>query len=134
MRTDPAGINSITERVIGCAIKVHRILGPGLLESAYAPCLALELRECGLQIEQKKAVPLIYRGIVLDVCYWLDMVVNDLVVVELKSVEQLAPVHNAQLLTYLRLTGRPVGLLMNFNCRVLKDGIKRIINREAFIK
>jgi GxxExxY protein len=128
MLTNPDGINDLTGDIIGSAIKVHEALGPGLLESAYAACLAYELRECGHSIELKKAVPLVYRGINLGVSYYLDMLVADRVIVELKSVGELAPVHGAQMLTYLRLLQRPVGLLINFNVVVLKDGVRRIIN------
>jgi GxxExxY protein len=131
MLTDPEGTNTLTRSIIGCGIKVHRALGPGLLESAYTPCLAFELVERGFTVELKKPVPLVYRGKRFDACYWLDMMVNGLVIVELKSVEALAPIHKAQLLTYLRLTDCPVGLLLNFNVEVLKDGIQRVINPEA---
>jgi GxxExxY protein len=128
MLTDPAGTNGVTHDIIGCGIKVHKALGPGLLESAYAACLALELSECGHVVELRRAVPLVYRSVTLDVSYWLDMIVDGRVIVELKSVAALAPIHEAQMLTYLRLTRCPVGLLINFNVQVLKDGIRRIIN------
>ena len=128
MLTDPAGTNDVTHDIIGCAIKVHKALGPGLLESAYTPCLALELTESGHAVELRKPVPLVYRSVTLDVCYWLDMLIDQCVIIELKSVEALAPIHEAQILTYLRLTRRPVGLLINFNVPVLKDGIRRVVN------
>jgi GxxExxY protein len=128
MLTDPAGTNDVTHDIIGCSIKIHKALGPGLLESAYAPCLALELAESGHAVELRKPVPLVYRSVTLDVCDWLDMMVDGRVIVELKSVDALAPIHEAQMLTYLRLTRCPVGLLINFNVQVLKDGIRRIIN------
>jgi GxxExxY protein len=131
--SDPEGTNSITRDIIGCAIKVHKALGPGLLESAYLPCLALELSECGRIVELKKPVPLVYRGIVLDAVYFLDMLVDAKVVVEVKSVDQLAPIHTRQLLTYLRLIKCPVGLLINFSVQVLKDGVRRVINPAASI-
>lgn len=131
MLTDPAGTNDLTHDIIGCSIKVHRALGPGLLESAYEPCLALELTESGHVVEVRKPVPLVYRGIKLENCYSLDMMVDGRVIVELKSVEAFAPIHDAQMLTYLRLTRCPVGLLINFNVRVLKDGIRRIINPDG---
>ncbi len=131
MLTDPAGTNDLTHDIIGCGIKVHRALGPGLLESAYEPCLVLELTESGHVVERRKPVPLVYRGIKLDNCYSLDMMVDGRVIVELKSVETFAPIHEAQMLTYLRLTNCPVGLLINFNVRVLKDGIRRIINPDG---
>ena len=118
MLTDPAGTNDVTHDIIGCSIKVHQALGPGLLESAYAPCLAFELRESGHAVELRKPVPLVYRSVTLDVCYWLDMMIDGRVIVELKSVDALAPIHDAQMLTYLRLTRCPVGLLINFNAPV----------------
>jgi GxxExxY protein len=127
MLTD-TGSNHITHDIIGCAIKVHKALGPGLLESAYAACLAFELTECGHAVEIKKPVPLVYRSITLSVSYSLDMLVDGQVVVELKSVDALAPIHDAQLLTYLRLTGCKVGLLINFNVPVVKDGIRRKVS------
>ena len=107
---------------------MHKVLGPGLLESAYEQCLALELSESGHSVELRKAVPLIYRSLTLDACYFLDMMVDGRVIVELKSVDALAPVHEAQMLTYLRLTKCPVGLLINFNVQLLKDGVQRIVN------
>ena len=128
MLTDPAGTNDVTHDIIGCAIKVHKALGPGLLESAYTPCLALELMESAHAVELRKPVPLVYRSVTLDVCYWLDMLIDQCAIVELKSVEALAPIHEAQMLTYLRLTRCPVGLLINFNVPVLKDGIRRVVN------
>jgi GxxExxY protein len=128
MLTDPAGTNHVTHDIIGCSIKIHKALGPGLLESAYGPCLALELTESGHIVELRKAVPLIYRSVTLDVCYWLDMLIDGRVIVELKSVDALAPIHEAQMQTYLRLTRCPVGLLINFNVPVLKDGVRRIVN------
>jgi len=100
----------------------------GLLESAYAACLAFELTECGHLVEARKPVPLVYKGIALSVSYYLDMLVDGEVVVELKSVDAVAPIHEAQLLTYLRLTGSKVGLLINFNVPVVKDGVHRIVS------
>ena len=120
--------NKLTERIIGAAIEVHRALGPGLLESAYVACLTLELVQRGHTVELKKAVPLAYKTIKLEVSYQLDMLVNGQIIVELKSVDALLPVHEAQMLTYLRLTGCPVGLLINFNVEILKDGIRRKFN------
>ena len=131
MLVDPSGTNHITRDIIGHAIKIHKVLGPGLLESAYAACLALELTDAGHTIELKKAVPLVYRDVTLDVAYFLDLLVDGRVIVELKSVDALAPVHEAQMLTYLRLTQCPVGLLINFNVQVLKDGIQRVVNSMA---
>jgi len=121
-------IDSITRRIIGAAIEVHPRLGPGLLESAYQTCLAFELRHIGLKVEEQKALPVVYRDVKLDCGYRLDLVVEDSVVVEIKAVEQLAPIHDAQVLSYLRLSGHRVGLLINFHVRVLKNGLKRIVN------
>jgi GxxExxY protein len=117
--------NEITERVIGCAINVHRALGPGLLESAYRICLAEEFRYQGIAFESERAIPVVYRGVTLDCAYRADFLVAGCVVVELKAVIKLDPVFEYQLLTYLKLTGYPVGLLLNFNVPVLKDGIRR---------
>jgi len=122
-------LNKLTERIIGVAIEVHRELGPGLLESVYQRCLAIALREAGLNVEEERPVPICFRGQrISDDGYRLDMIVEDTVVLELKSVAALTDVFKKQLLTYLRLTGKPVGLLINFNEVVLKNGIKRIIN------
>jgi len=121
-------LNSITEAIIGAAIAVHRALGPGLLESAYEACLAFELRERGLKVEQQKALPVVYRTVKLDCGYRLDLVVEDAVVVEIKAVEHLAPIHEAQLLSYLRLADKRIGLLINFHVKILKDGVRRIVN------
>jgi GxxExxY protein len=121
-------LDSITRRIIGSAIEVHRRLGPGLLESAYETCLAFELRRTGLRVEAQKPLPVIYRDVKLDCGYRLDLVVEDSVVVEIKAVDQLAPIHDAQLLSYLRLSGKRVGLLINFHVRVLKNGLKRVVN------
>jgi GxxExxY protein len=120
-------LNKITEIIIGSAIAVHRELGPGLLESAYEACLAYELMETGLEIERQRPLPIRYRGVQLDCGYRLDMVVAESVIVELKAVDRLEPIHEAQLLSYLKLSGLEVGLLINFNVRYLKDGIRRLI-------
>ena len=121
-------VNEITEKVIAAAIAVHRALGPGLLESAYAACLAYELAERGLAIERQKELPVIYRGVKVDCGYRIDLLVQGLVVVELKTVEELGPIHEAQLLSYLKLSGCRVGLLINFNVKMLKQGIRRMVN------
>ncbi len=121
-------LDRITESIIGDAIEVHRALGPGLLESAYEACLAFELVEHGLRIERQKALPVVYRDVKLDCGYRLDILVEDAVVVEIKAVDQIAPIHKAQLLSYLRLSKCPVGLLINFNVKVLKSGIIRMVN------
>ncbi|MBN2563387.1 MAG: GxxExxY protein [Phycisphaerae bacterium] len=125
------GVNAITEVIIGAAIAVHRALGPGLLESAYEACLAYELAERGVAIERQKGLPAKYRGVKVDCGYRIDLLVEGLVVVELKAVEKLDPIHEAQLLSYLRLSGCPVGLLINFNVKMLKKGIRRMVNDPA---
>ncbi|MGA7194294.1 MAG: GxxExxY protein [Anaerolineales bacterium] len=122
------GLNKITEGIIGAAIEVHKNLGPGLLESAYQAALAYELTERGFKIEQQKSLPLLYKNIKLEAGYRLDFLVNDKVVVEIKSMEGLAPIHEAQLLSYLRLSNCKVGLLINFNVKLLKQGVKRLVN------
>ena len=126
----PDAVNETTGIVIGGAIKVHSIFGPGLLESASFVCLVHELRRAGARVATQQPVLVNYDGVALDCAYRLDMVVNELVVVELKTIERFAPIHTAQMITYLKLTGLPVALLINFNVRVLKDGIKRVINRD----
>lgn len=120
-------INSLTHETIGAAIEVHRHLGPGLLESSYRECLCRELLLRGVSFQREYGLPLQYKGIQLERAYRIDVLVAGLVVVEIKAVEALAPVHDAQLLTYLRLGGWSVGLLINFNVTVLKDGIRRRI-------
>jgi GxxExxY protein len=117
----------LTERVIGLAIEVHKQLGPGLLESVYEECLCFELSEAGIPVQRQVKVPIVYRGRRLDDGFRADIVVNDELIVEIKSVEHILPVHQAQLLTYLRLTGFRIGLLMNFNVMRLKDGLKRFV-------
>ena len=120
--------NELSEIIIGCAIEVHRQLGPGLLESAYQECLAYELREKGLSVRKEVPRPIVYKEVKLDHGYRIDILVNDLVVVEIKSVEALSPVHEAQLLTYLKLGEYKLGLILNFHTVLLKDGIKRMVN------
>jgi GxxExxY protein len=115
----------ITEAIIGAAIEVHRELGPGLLESAYEECFCHELHLRGLSFQRQVQLPVAYKGLKLDCGYRLDVVVENAVVVELKSIEQISPIHQAQLLTYLRLAEKKVGLLINFNVAVLKNGIVR---------
>ena len=117
----------LTEQIIGAAIEVHRALGPGLLESAYQACLAHGLSLRSVSFEQEKSLPVEYKGVHVDCGYRLDFVVADKVVVELKAVDEIHPVHEAQLLTYLKLTRCKVGLLINFNVAKLKDGIKRMV-------
>lgn len=121
-------LNKITETIIGSAINVHRTLGPGLLESAYESCLIYDLGQAGLKVEQQKPIPVVYRNVKLECGYRLDLMVGNEVVVEIKSVEKLLPIHKAQLMSYLKLSDCRVGLLINFNVEVLKDGIQRIVN------
>lgn len=128
MLTNPDDANDLTARIIGCAIQVHRAIGPGLLESIYHRCMMLELSDVGLRAASGIRVPLVYRGVELGAAHYLDVLVEDRVVLEIKSVVAIAPVHTAQLITYLRLTGKTVGLLINFNVPVLKDGVKRVVN------
>ena len=117
----------LSERIIGCAINVHRALGPGLLESAYEECLCLELKPAGMPYARQVPLPLIYRGTRLDCGYRLDVVVQSQLVLEIKAVERLLPIHDAQILSYLRLGGYKTGLLLNFHTVVLKDGIRRFV-------
>ena len=117
-----------TEGIIGAAIEVHRTIGPGLLESVYEECVVIELELRGMRVERQQPVPLVYKGRRIGGDLKIDLIVNDRVVVELKSVERLLPIHDAQTITYLRLTGKPIGLLINFNVPLLKDGIHRFLN------
>ena len=121
-------LDQITRRIIGAAIGVHQVLGPGLLESACQTCLAFELRQRGVKVEEQRPLPIVYKDVHLDCGYRMDLLVENEIVVEIKALEQFAPIHEAQLLSYLRLSGKRVGLLINFHVRVLKDGLKRIVN------
>ena len=121
-------LNKITDAIIGSAIEVHRALGPGLLESAYEACLVYELLQRGYKAEHQIPLPLVYKEVKLDCGYRLDLLVNDAVIVEVKSVEELAAIHEAQLLSYLKLANCKVGLLINFNVKMVKYGIKRLAN------
>jgi len=121
-------LNRITEQIIGAAIEVHRAVGPGLLEPAYEACLVFELRQRGCKIEQQKPLPVVYKNVKLDCGYRLDLVVEGCVIVEIKAVEKLTSVHDAQLLSYLRLYGARVGLIINFHVTILKNGLRRIVN------
>jgi GxxExxY protein len=123
--TEAQRINALSERIIGFCIEIHRALGPGLLESAYEECLCFELASAGIKFQRQVALPIEYKGIKLDCGYRLDIFVENLIVIELKAVERVLPIHEAQLLTYLKLTGAPLGLLINFNVPLLKDGIVR---------
>jgi GxxExxY protein len=120
--------NEITERIIGCAIKVHRSLGPGLLENAYQECLYYELIDAGLEVEKQKPLPLVYKEVRLDAGYRLDLIVEKKVIIEVKSIEAINDIHVAQLLTYLKISGCKVGLLVNFNVLKLTAGLKRLVN------
>jgi len=122
-------LDRLTDQIIGAAIEVHRALGPGLLESAYEACLAYELLERGLALEQQKTLPVTYSNIKLDTGYRLDLLIEGKVIVEIKAVDKLAPIHTAQLLSYLKLSDCNVGLLINFNVQVLKHGIRRVVNK-----
>ena len=117
----------LTDAVIGLAIEVHRGLGPGLLESAYEECLCYELEQKGIAFRRQVSLPVIYKSVTLDCGYRLDVVIDDRLVLELKTVERLLPVHEAQLLTYLKLSGIKTGLLLNFNVPVLRNGLKRLV-------
>ncbi len=119
--------DDLTERVIGLAIEVHRNLGPGLLESAYEECLCFELRQNGIDHTRQVALPVVYKDVKLECGYRIDIVVEKRLVIEIKAVERLMPIHEAQMLTYLRLSGHKVGLLMNFNSVALKDGLRRLV-------
>jgi len=123
------GENEITEKIIGAAIRVHTELGPGLLESSYQECLFHELVLEGLKVEKEKPLPLVYKGVKLDCGYRVDLLVEDVIVVELKAVESITDVHIAQVLTYLKLSNSRIGLLLNFNVFRLKNGLKRLINK-----
>ena len=120
--------NEISKIVFECALKVHKTLGPGLLESAYEECMFYELKKSNLFVEKQKALPLVYEEVKLDVGYRVDIIIEDRFIVEIKSVEALNDVHLAQLLTYLRLSDCKLGLLINFNVKLLKDGVRRVIN------
>jgi GxxExxY protein len=130
MLWNPAGLNVLTEKVIGGAISVHRVTGPGLLESVYQGCLVVELRQLGLRVETERRIPLLYRGFTVGDGFKIDCIVDDKIIVEVKAVDRLAPVHSAQVITYLKLTGCPIGLLINFNVRLLKDGIRRLVHPD----
>ena len=129
-RITEININSITEKIIGCAIEVHKQLGPGLLESTYQACLHYELLQAGLEVKTQLGLPLVYKEIKLEIGYRLDFLVEECVVVEIKAVEEINKVHIAQVLTYLKLADKKIGLLINFNQMRLKDGIKRLIARD----
>ena len=122
-------INSITQKIIGSAITIHKELGPGLLESSYEACLAYELAQLNLKFERQKGLPICYHGVKLDCGYRIDFLVEGRVLVELKAVEKLEPIHEAQILSYLKLSHCEIGLLINFNVKLIKHGIRRFANR-----
>ncbi len=122
-------IDSIAKEIVDSAFKIHKELGPGLLESAYEACLEHELTKRGFSVERQKLQPIHYDGIILDIGYRLDLLVNDLIIIELKAVAELAPIHQAQLTTYLKLSRKTLGLLINFNVPLIKNGIRRIANQ-----
>jgi GxxExxY protein len=124
--TDWPRINHVSGQIVDAGIRVHAALGPGLLESAYRACLAYELRKRGLGVSEEVGLPLVYEGHRLEIGYRIDVLVENLVVVEVKSVEAIAPIHKAQLLSYLKLSGNSLGLLLNFNVVLMKDGITRM--------
>ena len=126
--TEQENLDRITESIIGAAVEVHRALGAGLLESAYEACLAFELAHRGLVVKQQRMLPVVYREVKLDCGYRLDFLIEGKVIVEIKAVDHLAPIHQAQLLSYLKLSGCKVGLLINFNTKAVKDGIRRVVN------
>jgi GxxExxY protein len=130
----PAGLELLTERVIGCGMAVHRAMGPGLLESIYSDCMAIELCDENLHIERNRRVSLTYKGRPVANDLRLDLVVEGRIIVELKAVERFHPVHLAQVITYLKLTGCPAGLLMNFNTTSLRAGLKRLVHPDLYVK
>ena len=121
--------NEISEKIIGCAIEIHKTLGPGLLENAYEECLFFELQKIGLQVEKQKGLPLIYKDVKLDIGYRLDLLVENKVIIELKACQEMNDIHLAQMITYLKLSECKLGLLINFNVTQLKNGIRRVVNR-----
>jgi GxxExxY protein len=123
----PFEINDLSNKIIRLAIKVHNALGPGLLESSYKECLFYEIANAGYRAEKEKALPLVYEDVKLDVGYRIDILVENKLVIEIKSVDSLADIHTAQVLTYLKLSGNRLGLLINFNVNLLKDGIRRLV-------
>lgn len=123
-------LNEISGQIISAALKIHSAIGPGVLESVYQTCLLHELQKCGLDVKSQVALPVIYENLRLDSGYRIDLIVEDKIIVELKCVETLLPIHKAQLLTYLRLANKPLGLLVNFNVVHLRDGIKRVLNNK----
>jgi GxxExxY protein len=131
---DIAGHATLTNGIIGCGIRVHEAFGPGLLESVYKQCVVIELARAGYRVDTKRRMPLVYRGHDIGGQFCPDIVVEDTVIVELKAVDALSRIHKSQLLTYLKLTGLPIGLLMNFDVELLKDGVRRVVRPDLYIK
>ena len=127
-------LDALTEKVIGCAIEVHRTLGPGLLESIYAECLEIELKTGGLRVDRARRVSIDYKGHRVSAWLEIDLLVEDVLIVEVKAVERIHPVHLAQVITYLKLTGRRAGLLMNFNTTSLRTGLKRLDHPDLYLE
>jgi GxxExxY protein len=135
MTTELLGsLDQLTEQIIGSAIAVHNTLGPGLLESIYHRCLVVELRAHTLRVETDRPVHVVYRDVPIESPFKVDLVVEESVVVEVKAVQAFAPVHHAQVISYLKLTGCPVGLLINFNVTLLKNGIRRVVRPDLYVK
>ena len=126
----PADIESLARETVNAAYTVHRSLGPGLLESAYQQCLAIELTHSGLSVEREKILPLVYRGHPIETAYRLDLIINGQLLVELKAADSILPIHQAQVVTYLKLLRLPLGLLINFNVPLIKNGITRVLNLD----
>ena len=134
MFRDTAGHEDLTEAIIACGMRVHAAWGPGLLESVYKACLLIELEADGHQVETNLRLPLIYKGHDLKTEFCPDLIIDKIVLVELKAVERLVPVHKAQVITYLKLSGLPIGLLMNFNVPLLKQGTQRIVRPDLLVR
>jgi GxxExxY protein len=135
MRAERLKIEELARQAIDCGLRVHKQLGPGLLESVYETVMAASLSRHGLKVERQKPIPIVFEGLAITDAFRADIVIEDLLVVEIKSLERLAPVHSKQLLTYVRLMDLPVGLLMNFGCETFREGLKRIVNGpSAFIR
>jgi GxxExxY protein len=124
--------NEVSHLVIKAALKVHSALGPGLLEGAYEACLAHELRKSGLQVQTQVPLPVVYDGVTLEIGYRIDLIVEELVLVKVKAIDDIAPIHQAQLLSYLKLSGKSLGLIINFHVSHLKEGIKRLVNGTSW--
>ena len=133
MTVSPEEIEDLTEKIIGCAIEVHRILGPGLLESVYRECMIIEMKREHLRVDSERQIPFDYKGQRISGGLKLDLLVNGCVVVELKAVERLHPIHLAQVITYLKISGCPAGLLMNFNSTTLRAGLRRLYHPDRYV-